>query len=102
MATSKKQILQSTDNNEEEVKESTSLDVKEETTIESEKTSETKEEEPVYIPDIPAQIIAHSMPELPKGETEIEFLQRLLHIQHTGGWGKHLDEVINGRIKELS
>jgi len=34
-------------------------------------------------------------------ETEIQFLERLLHIQHSGGWGKHLDAVINERIKLL-
>jgi len=58
-------------------------------------------EHPVYIPEIPAQIIDTSVTEKPTGETEIKFLERLLHIQHSGGWGRHLDEIINDRIKSL-
>lgn len=34
-------------------------------------------------------------------ETEVGFLQRLLSIQHEGGWGHHLDSIINDRIKSL-
>lgn len=55
---------------------------------------------PVYVPDMPSQM-DDSIPENPKGETEIEFLQRVLHKQHDGGFGRHLDEMINERIKEL-
>lgn len=33
--------------------------------------------------------------------SEILFLRHLMNIQHSGGWGKHLDHVINERIKEL-
>ncbi len=34
-------------------------------------------------------------------ESEKEFLQRILFIQHTGGFGRHLDTMINERIKLL-
>jgi hypothetical protein len=33
---------------------------------------------------------------------EVVFLRRILHIQHDGGFGRHLDEIINERIKELN
>jgi hypothetical protein len=36
-----------------------------------------------------------------KKETEKEFLLRLIHIQHNGGFGKHLDNIINERINSL-
>lgn len=58
---------------------------------------ETVNETPVYVPDVPAQMIE----EEPAKETEVEFLKRLLAIQHTGGFGRHLDDVINKRIKLL-
>ncbi len=61
----------------------------------------------IYIPDVPAQMIEEkkediSVPEEPKGETEIEFLQRILFIQEDGGFGMHLHKLINNRIKSLS
>lgn len=34
-------------------------------------------------------------------ETEKEFLKRILLIQHIGGFGRHLDAMINERIKLL-
>lgn len=34
-------------------------------------------------------------------ETELQFLKRLLRIQHEGDWGKHLDSTIEERIKLL-
>jgi len=38
-----------------------------------------------------------------KPETEeILFLRKILHIQHEGGFGRHLDVIINERIKELN
>ena len=43
-----------------------------------------------------------SIPELPKGETEVDFLQRILNIQHIGGFGRHLDDIIYDRIKFLN
>lgn len=60
----------------------------------------------VYIPDIPAQMVEpkkedNSVPEEPKGETEIEFLQKILFIQEDGGFGMHLHKLINNRIKAL-
>lgn len=58
---------------------------------------ETVNEIPVYVPDVPAQMIE----EEPVKETEAEFLKRLLAIQHTGGFGRHLDDVINERIKSI-
>ena len=36
-----------------------------------------------------------------EGETEKEFLIRLMKFQHNGGWGKHLDSMINERIKTI-
>lgn len=33
---------------------------------------------------------------------EVLFLKRILHIQHSGGFGRHLDDIIYDRIKELS
>jgi len=51
---------------------------------------------PIYVPDIPAQMI-----EQPKKETEIEFLYRILQIQSDGGFGRHLDQLILQRIKSL-
>lgn len=56
---------------------------------------------PVFIPDFPAQM-DNSVPEQPKGETEIQFLQRILYIQENGGFGRHLDKLINDRIKSIS
>ncbi len=57
-------------------------------------------EEPIFIPDIPAQM-DDSIPETLKGESEKEFLTRLLNIQHEGGFGRHLDAIIYDRIKTL-
>jgi len=51
---------------------------------------------PIYVPDIPAQMV-----EVPKKETEIEFLYRILQIQSDGGFGRHLDQLILQRIKSL-
>jgi hypothetical protein len=61
----------------------------------------------IFIPDIPAQILEPkkediSVPEQPKGETEIHFLQRILMIQENGGFGRHLNGIIYDRIKSLS
>ena len=56
----------------------------------------------IYIPDIPAQMIDNSKPEEPSGETETEFLLRILNIQYEGGFGRHLDRIITERIKSLS
>lgn len=66
-------------------------------------------EEPVFVPEIPAQIkeekempmaqIVHSIEQTESDE--ILLLRRILHIQHTGGFGRHLDEIIYERIKEL-
>jgi hypothetical protein len=61
----------------------------------------------IYIPDIPAQMVEEKkldlyVPEQPKVETEIEFLQRILFIQENGGFGRHLNGIINERIKSLS
>lgn len=32
-------------------------------------------------------------------ESEYDFLKRLQNFQHNGGWGKHLDPMINERLK---
>ena len=64
---------------------------------------EEKEVElPVSVQDIPAQMQDTSVSKEPKGVTEIEFLQRILNIQHTGGFGRHLDEIIYERIKRMT
>lgn len=36
------------------------------------------------------------------GETETQFLRRLMLIQREGGWGRHLDGVILERIEKLN
>lgn len=67
-------------------------------------------EKPIYIPDMPAQMTdeqAASVEELimvivPPLMSEVDFLQHLLHLQNSGGWGKFLDEPIKERIKQLS
>lgn len=64
----------------------------------------------IYVPDIPAQMIEQieekkqdlPVPEQPTGETEIQFLQKILIIQEEGGFGRHLNGVIYERIKSLS
>lgn len=35
-------------------------------------------------------------------ETEVNFLKRILYIQESGGFGNHLNKLINDRIKSLS
>lgn len=84
------------------------------------KTEEQKEqviesEQPkfTYVPDIPAQMIDDSVsatvePSIisvsvveEKECDEILFLRRILRIQEEGGFGRHLNDLINGRIKEL-
>lgn len=51
---------------------------------------------PIYIPDTPAQCV-----DIKNNSEEINFLERILDIQHTGGFGRHLDVLINERIKSL-
>jgi hypothetical protein len=42
-------------------------------------------------------------PEEQKAESdEVFFLRRILYIQHSGGFGRHLDEIIYERIKSLA
>lgn len=74
-----------------------------------ETTTVTEVVEPVYVPDVPAQMIEEPKEEkkvTPKKEVsekdEVLFLKRILHIQHSGGFGRHLDDIIYDRIKELS
>lgn len=74
-------------------------DDKENETLTEIQEDQTKDEY-VSIPDIPAQLDV-SVPEEPKGETEVQFLQRILNKQHQGGFGRHLDDMINDRIKSL-
>lgn len=52
--------------------------------------------------EITVKEVVTSIPQEPKGETEIEFLQRILFIQEQGGFGRHLDRLIYDRIKSLS
>ena len=72
--------------------------------------AKAKKEE-TFIPDIPAQMEEVESIEVVKEvvaaieevvETdEVSFLKRILLIQHNGGWGRHLDGVINERIDAL-
>jgi hypothetical protein len=58
----------------------------------------------VHVPDIPAQMSDEQEFSLIKTlhkESEAEFLTRILHIQHEGGFGRHLDEIIKERINSL-
>lgn len=38
----------------------------------------------------------------PGGESEVQFLQRLMLIQREGGWGSHLNEPIMARINLIN
>lgn len=58
-----------------------------------------KKEEYLYIPDIPQDFILDTTKS--RDEEEIEFLEKILEIQHSGGWGHHLDDFIYNRIKVL-
>lgn len=60
--------------------------------------SETPENTPLYIPDIPAQMIVQE--EKPESD-EILFLRHILKRNHDGGFGHHLDDEISERIKYL-
>lgn len=67
--------------------------------------------QPVSNPDIPAQVEEKEIKEISESPVqimqavpesdEILFLKRILYIQHTGGFGRHLDDIIYERIKEL-
>lgn len=70
-----------------------------------------KPKEDIFIPDVPAQMeeelqsvqIVEDKVEIVEEvqSDEISFLKKLLDIQHSGGWGRHLDDVINERINSL-
>jgi len=82
--------------------------------------TELETEQPIHIPDIPAQM-TDEQAETVKEETdftqsvtedvkveyiapendEVRFLKAILHKQHTGCFGRHLDDMINERIKTL-
>lgn len=66
---------------------------------------------PIFIPDIPAQLedavtatvnaeINIQVAEKPDTD-EILFLRKILQIQEEGCFGRHLNTLINDRIKEL-
>ena len=56
-----------------------------------------QEAAPIYIPDTPMQEEVVEKPE----SDEILFLRRILQIQNEGGFGRHLNGIINERIKSL-
>lgn len=67
---------------------------------------------PVYVPEIPIQIIednvtatvsaGFSLQVKTEPETdEILFLRKILKIQSEGCFGRHLDKLINDKIKDL-
>lgn len=67
-----------------------------------------KEEEFAYVPDIPDQMhvdekveIQDHRPKIKEDSEEVLFLKKILHVQHSGGWGRHLDNLINERLKKL-
>ncbi len=43
-----------------------------------------------------------AQPQAKAGESEAEFLKKILQIQHEGGFGRHLDFIINERLKLIS
>jgi len=51
----------------------------------------------IYIPDTPMQ---QEVVEIPESD-EILFLRRILFIQNDGGFGRHLNGIINERINSL-
>lgn len=67
---------------------------------ETEELMPVKKENPIYIPDIPAQMIEPVVND--NKETETEFLLRILQIQEDGGFGRHLNGIIYERIKLIS
>lgn len=101
-----KKVVEITNEEMPEVNDNKDSEIQEEVFQEENVTEKLPEEviseTPIYVPDIPAQMIDISVPEQPKGETEIQFLQRILNKQHDGGFGRHLDDMINERIKELN
>lgn len=86
------------DNKEEtNIEEPVNLSVSETEVMAEEKNEEPILEKPVYIPDIPAQMIEpDSSNEI---ETEVDFLLRILQIQEDGCFGRHLNKIIQDRIK---
>lgn len=63
-----------------------------------------QEQEPLFVPDIPAQMEEPKVQKVTeeKPDTdEVLFLRRILQIQEEGGFGKHLHDLINERIKSL-
>jgi hypothetical protein len=46
------------------------------------------------------EVIAAKIAE-PLESDEILFLRHLMNVQHSGGWGKHLDHIILERIATL-
>jgi hypothetical protein len=70
----------------------------------------TTEETPVQIVDAPAEpaVIIETLESKPepkaievKDSDEVSFLKLLYRVQNDGGFGKHLNELIENRIKEL-
>lgn len=78
----------------------------EETEISTETKQETIKEEPIFVPDIPAQVVEEVKvvePVVNSGiESETEFLIRLMNYQNNGGWGRHLNPMIKERIELIN
>jgi hypothetical protein len=47
------------------------------------------------------EVVKDIPPAQKKDTGEVAFLKRLLFLQHTGGFGHHLDKEINERIKTV-
>lgn len=58
-------------------------------------------EEPIYVPEVPAQIEEHTSNIEVTETDEILFLRSILDKQRSGGFGRHLDGMINERINFL-
>src|SRR3954469_4850306 len=74
-------------------------ETKVEPVVEQIQEPETKKQEAAVTPVIEEQLPA--VVEETESE-EVLFLRNILAIQHNGGWGHHLDDVINERIKSLT
>lgn len=77
------------------------------------KTEEPLQEEAVSFPNVNIPTVTEEPKEQPIAEAvvsaepkadsdEVLFLKNILQIQHEGGFGRHLDNLIYDRIKLLS
>lgn len=76
------------------------------------KIKQKKEDFFEYIPDMPCQMMGlinnlkntnmnEQKKEIKEDSEEVKLLKKILYIQHNGGWGRHLDQIIYDRLKLL-